>query len=401
MRWLVVLVLAVGCGGHGAHGVGGDDDGMGDAGAAGDGNGNGSGNGNGNGNGSGTGDGSGSDGTVETGCAMPVAPRVTLSVTGSVPLTGAFSHLNQFAVFRAGDQIISSAVIDPAHYWQRWTGSGWNSEAIPWPANMPTNHNNYIEYVYQLASTRVLIVSDDGHIMTYDGHTMSAAVVPPTTHRIWGYAQEANGTYHVFEGTSEYVSKPDGTWYPPAPIPMPFTSNLDDIDGTAAIMRDGRVVVMYLDFNVDAPARHAHVLSYAPNGPWTAEQDITPTWRSNAEYPFAYAPPGGGIVLAVNLGMWRSTDGTTFGDPENRSFEAIAGECLDSLVIVGVSGGTFDTPGNWSLFDQQYSTWELLWPDTQLPAYAYDVVGVAALPSGKTFFVDSSYQGKTDYLVSP
>jgi hypothetical protein len=147
------------------------------------------------------------------------------------------------------------------------------------------------------------------------------------------------------------------------------TSNLDDIDGTAAIMRDGRVVVMYLDFNTDAPARYAHVLSYAPNGPWTPEQDITPTWRSNAEDPVAYAPPGGGIVLAVHLGMWRSTDGTTFGDPERQSFDAIAGECLDSLVIVSTSGGTLDTPGNWSLYDQQYSTWELLGPDTQLPAY--------------------------------
>jgi hypothetical protein len=165
-------------------------------------------------------------------------------------------------------------------------------------------------------------------------------------------------------------------------------------------MRDGRVVAMYLDDHVNAPATHAHVISYAPNGPWTTEQDITPTFRINAENPIAYAPPGGGIVLAVDFALWRSADGTTFGNYEQLSDAPIAGECLDSLVVAGAGGGTGDTPGNWTLFDQQGASWVTLAGDT-LPASAYDVSGVATLPGGKTFWVVSTYQGKTDYLVTP
>lgn len=406
-----MLVLVVGCGG--GHGVGGDDGGMGDGGTStgsgvggGGDNGNGSGsdggsdNGSGSGNGNGNGSGTGSDGTVETNCARPIAPTVTTTVTGSVPNIGAFNHNNNFAVFRAGDQILAASTVDPAHYWLRWTPGGWTSELIPWPANMPTGHNHYINFVFQLATTRALIVSDDYFVMTYDGHAMSSAVALPTGHPIWGYTQDTAGAYHVFSGTSEYMSKPDGTWYPPAPVPIPITSGLDDIQGAAAVMRDGRLVVIYLDDKFDAPAQHAHVISYAPNGPWTADQDITTNWRSNAEYPAAYAPPGGGIVLEVNLGMWRSADGMAFGNYENMSYQAIAGECLDSLVLSGGSAGLDDMPGNWSLYELQGTSWVTFAGDT-IPAYEYDVSGVATLPSGKTFWVVSSHLGKTDYLVSP
>ncbi len=328
-----------------------------------------------------------------------------MTVTGSVPFIG-FHDFDSFAVFRVHDQIISAAVVDPAHYWQRWTGSGWNSERIPWPANLRTDINHYITRVIALANTNVLIVTDDGSVMTYDGSTMSAAVAWPVgnAQHAWGFTQDASGAYHVFWGTQEYVSKPDGTWYPPAPVPMGNLPNNDDVRGAAAIMRDGREVVMFLDDNIDAPATHVHVLSHAANGPWTAEMDITPTWRVNAHNPRAYAPPGGGIVLAADAdttpAIWTSATGTSFGDYAYAPGEAIGGECLDSLVLVGTSGASIMSRGVHAVFEQQGSSWVPFGFD-QLPAYTYDVVGVATLPGGKTFMVVSSYTGKTDYLVSP
>jgi hypothetical protein len=52
----------------------------------------------------------------------------------------------------------------------------------------------------------------------------------------------------------------------------------DDVTGAAAIMRSGRIVVLYLDSHFDSPARHAHLLSRPANGAWTDSVDITPTW---------------------------------------------------------------------------------------------------------------------------
>lgn len=399
MRWMLLVVVAMGCG-HpsGGASAGGDDDVMIDAGGGGSDEAGSDGSGNGSGSGDGSGDGSGSD-VVLTGCAPPATPSVTMTVSSSSGGPG--------LVFRAGNQILAKPVIDEAHYWLRWTGSGWSSESIPWPANLPTNHNHYISRVVQLATTRALIVTDDRWIMTYDGTTMSSAIQPPsaTGLHIWGYAQDAGGAYHVFWGAQEWISKPDGTWYPPAPIPIPLQGQApDDVTAAAAIMRNGRIVVEYLDANYNAPARHAHLLSRAANGPWTSEVDITPTWAINAQNPRLYAPPGGGVAIHVTgaanyytvPALWRSTDGLSVGDYEtisNGSMASFSGECLDSLIINGA------VQSEYALFVRQGTSWVPFVSHTSTSVVPSQVE-VAALPNGKTFWVVGKYTG-TDYLVSP
>jgi hypothetical protein len=399
MRWRLLVLLVVGCGHHGASATGGgadddattvdasssqDDGGGGEDGAGGVGD-----------------DGSGGSGddTVETNCAAPIAPSVTLSVTSSNGGPG--------LVFRAGDQILAKPVIDETHTWLRWTPGGWSAEPIPWPSNLPTIHDHYISRVVQLASTRALIITDDHWLMTYDGTTMSPAIQQPATGgtHVWGFTQDAAGAYHVFWGVQEWISKPDGTWYPPAPVPIPLQGQSeDDVVGAAAIMRSGRVVVLYLDANFDAPARHAHLLSRGPSEPWTDETDITPTWAVNAQTPQVYTPPGGGIVLNVTGAstsylvpvLWRSTDGVTVGNYEMigiGGMYSFAGECLDSLIISGSASSSYD------LLERQGMSWV---PFASHPADSVYTpqVAVAALANGKTYWVLGKFTG-TDYLVSP
>lgn len=406
MRRLLVVLIAAGCAsGGGDRGATIDASGHGaDASSSGGGDGTGSDGGFGSGNsgddagGSGSGN-QGSDGGVATGCPAPAPPSVTMSVLSSSGGPG--------LVFRAGDQILAKPVIDQAHAWLRWTGSGWSSEPIPWPSNLPTNHNHYISRVVQLATTRALIVTDDRWMMTYDGTTMSPAIQPPSSAglHIWGYTQDAGGAYHVFWGTQEWISKPDGTWYPPAPIPIPLQSQApDDVIGAAAIMRSGRIVVAYLDANFNAPARHAHLLSRGPNEPWTNAIDLTPQWAVNAQTPQLYAPPGGGIAINVTgasnyylvPALWRSADGITVGDYEtitNGTMRSFAGECLDSLIVNGTS------QGNYALFERQGYSW-IPFASHSATSVLPDQIAVAALANGKTFWALGTYTG-TDYLVSP
>jgi hypothetical protein len=295
-------------------------------------------------------------------------------------------------------------VIDEAHTWLRWTPGGWSAEPIPWPSNLRTDINHYIAHVVPLASTHALIVSDDRWIMTYDGSSMSTAIQLPSAVglHIWGYTQDASGAYHVFWGFQEWISKPDGTWYPPAPVPIPPQQMAeDDVMGAAAIMRSGRVVVLYLDGNYNAPARHAHLLSRDANGPWTAETDITPTWAVNAYSPQLYAPPGGGVVANVaavstyvtEAVLWRSSDGISVGNYETfpgGELPGITGECLDSLVLTG---------GAYSLYELQGSSWVAFASHSSDGVWPYNI-GVATLANGKTFWVLGKYSG-TDYMVSP
>jgi hypothetical protein len=344
------------------------------------------------------GGGGGDDGGVDTGCAPPVAPTVTMSVLASTGGPG--------LVFRAGDHILAKPVIDEAHSWLRWTGSGWSSESIPWPAELPTNHDHYISLVVPLATTHALIVTDDRWIMTYDGATMSPAIQPPSAvgPHVWGYTQDAGGAYHVFWGTQEWISKPDGTWFPPAPVPIPLQGQApDDVIAAAAIMRSGRIVVEYLDANFNAPARHAHLLSRGRNEPWTNDVDLTPTWAVNAQVPQLYAPPGGGIAINVAgastnytvPALWRSADGVAIGDYETispGSMLSFSGECLDSLVINGAQS-------TYALFELEGSSW-VTFAGHDAIGVVPGQVAVAALASGKTFWVLGKLSG-TDYLVSP
>lgn len=339
-------------------------------------------------------DGGSGDDTVETGCAPPVAPSVTLSV--------ASTSIGPGVVFRAGDQILAKPVIDETHTWLRWTSGGWSAEPIPWPSNLPTDHDHYIARVVPLATTKALIVTDDRWIMTYDGATMSSAIQPPaaTDAYIWGYAQDAAGAYHVYWGTQEWISKPDGTWNPPTPVPIPQVTAAD-VDAVAAIMRSGRVVVEYLDANTPT---HAHLVSRAPNEPWTAAVDITSQWAVNAEEPQLYAPPGGGIAIYVTgastnytlAALWRSADALTLGDYEtiaNGSMFSFTGECLDSMTINGA------VPGSYALFDLEGLGWSPFATHTAVGVQPGNV-SVAALANGKTFWAVGTFTGE-DYLVSP
>jgi hypothetical protein len=258
----------------------------------------------------------------------------------------------------------------------------------------------------QLATTRALIVTDDRWLMTYDGSTMSSAIALPSAVglHVWGYSQDAGGAYHVFWGAKEWISKPDGTWNPPAPIPFPLPGSEDDVTGAAAIMRSGRIVALYLDSNFDSPARHAHLLSRPANGAWTDSVDITSTWAINAQDPQLYAPPGGGIAINVTgaanyykvPALWRSTDGVTLGDYETLSnglMLSFAGECLDSLVINGTASSTY------ALYKLQGYSW-VTFAGHDTTSVLPRQVAAAALPNGKTFWALGKYTG-ADYLVSP
>ena len=330
----------------------------------------------------------GGDGGVVTGCAQPGAPS-------SVTTMSSVSDLNFIDLFSAGGKVFATLPLSDGSSWLRWTGTAWSQEAIPWPAALPAPHS--VDHVVQLASGDALIVSRT-YLMTFDGTTMTAPVALPAIDTPWAYAQGPDGAYHVFADAQESVSKPDGTWYPAAPVPVQKLSLAPT--AVATVMASGRVVVVYIDqtFGSTDPV-HVHVVSRVPGGTWTADDDITPTWAVRAQDPIVFAPPGGGVAIGASApgvggAAWRSSDGTTFGDYEALGISdvaSIAGPCLDALVAAVGYQTRYD------LMKLDGTSWEIL--DSQTVNYI-DSAAAAMLPDGRTFWALGE-SSRVEYRATP
>ena len=344
---LLAVVLVAACGGPtGGAGAADDDAGGGiDAVGAQDGDVGGPDGGDGGGGGGDAGDGGGGGGGgggAGLACTAPVVPSQTTTLTGQY-------NMNDVEVFSAGGRVFARHSKLPLTLWWRWTGTGWNEETIPWHAAIPTGA--YIRSVHRALDGGVVIVTQ-GHLVTFDGMTMRDPVALPAVSDVHSYARGTDGRYHVFHAKHESVSKSDGTWDPPAPIPIPTIDSTPS--SSATVMADGRVVVVYHDvFFDDDDLVHLYAISRAPGQTWGAPQDLTPNWAVRANRPIVYAPPNGGLVVAANgngVGavVWRSTDGVAFGTYHQLGLifpHAIDGPCLDALAITAGYQTRYDVFG--------------------------------------------------------
>lgn len=334
----------------------------------------------------GPGDADGGDGGIATACTQPRKPTQVTTVTSPSSLN--FDN----EVFSAGDQVFAMPPLANGTVWLRWTGTGWSEEAIPWPANLPAPRT--VDRAVQTSTGKVVIVAGR-YLTTFDGVAMTPAVQLPAIGAPWAYAQAPDGTYHVFHGAQESVSKPDGTWHPAAPVPVQKLST--DPTAAATVMADGRIVVVYVNQVFGNDPRHVHVISRKPNTLWTPVVDITPTWAVQAYGPYAFAPRGGGVVIgATGAGavLWRSADGVTFGDYEPLGLirvVGVAGPCLDALVATAGYQTRYD------LLRLQGTTWSIL--ESRSINYINDA-HVAMLPDGRTFWVLGE-TNRVEYFATP
>jgi hypothetical protein len=309
-------------------------------------------------------------------CTTPVAPTETTTVSTD------WDRNFDVQVFSAGTNVFAMKPLGNGTAWLRWTGTGWSEEPVPWPSGL--SQPRTIDRIVKVANGNALIVTQ-GYLTTFDGTSMSSPVPLPVVNTPWAYAQSpTTGAYHVFGGDQEAISKPDGTWYPAAPIPFAVLQNAHP-DATATVTADGRTVVVYHDvwFFDDDPS-HVHVLTHESGKAWTTDVDVTPTWSVHASHLYVYAPPGGGVVIGANGSsgvVWRSADATTFGDYESLGIfdiSDIAGPCLDALVVTAGYQTRYD------LLTVQGTTW------SQLASESHDYIDdahAAMLPDGRTFWV--------------
>ena len=379
MRWLL-LGLVIGCGSapHPPGGGDGTSDGGNDSDGGGDGGG---------GDGDGGGDHGGDAGTVSSNCHALIAPTVTETVSGVGGV-----------LLRGGNTMISIGGLAPTDYWLRWTGAGWNSEAIPWPANVPVgNSPRAIDRIFPQSNGHSLIIDENRTwVMSFDGTALVHALqVPNIGTYYWGVTEDATGAYHILDGEQEWVSKPDGTWYPPAPVPLHNNEGYAGFS-TVATMTDGREAILFI--RDVGNVHHAWLTSHPVNGVWTTPVDITPQWAEPAQNPRLLAPTGGGLAIYVDGGLWRTLDGVAVGDYELTGTTVLAGECLDQLVIANWSETEVDSHIlQAQLWKSEGTTWE------SLAGTLYDYYNgytLATLPGGKVFWNVATPTGMA-FMVSP